>query len=370
VARLLRWLGQLAYPPERLEILLICEPDDDETIAAIRAATPGNPFRLVICPRGQPQTKPRACNVGLREASGSLCVIFDAEDRPDLDQLRRSAEVFAVSSDQTICLQARLGFYNCNVNWLARCSTVEYGVLFGLLLPGLVGRGQPVPLGGTSNHFRTDALRLLGGWDPYNVAEDADVGMRLHAAGGRTQMLSSDTQEEACAELSSWLRQRTRWMKGYLQTWAVHARGRRPTVPMLAPALPSMRSALTMHWLVGGAPIGAVLFLGLVLVLVPWSLAPTVASSPPAAVARTVLVLTCAIIQATGLVWVIRERRWRLLPAALTLPVYFGLISLATVRAVTQLMLRPHLWEKTPHGLPGSDSDPSRRERRAAAADT
>jgi glycosyltransferase XagB len=226
VEDLVTHLRRLDYPVLSYEVLLLCEYDDAETIGAIRRLTLPFNFRLVICPAGEPRTKPRACNIGLAVARGKYCVIYDAEDRPDLEQLRRAAEMFAVSDDTTVCLQARLDYHNHHHNWLTRFFTLEYNFWFDLLLPALVRKDWPIPLGGTSNHFHTRKLRRLGGWDPYNVTEDADLGMRLYLAGWRTRMLDSVTQEEACARVRPWTRQRTRWLKGYLQTWAVHSRTR------------------------------------------------------------------------------------------------------------------------------------------------
>lgn len=224
VDRLVRRLSTLDYPVGSTQILLLCEQDDEDTLSAVDRTGLVEPFRLVVCPPGSPRTKARACNIGLRYATGELCVICDAEDRPEPDQLRRAAATFAAAPARVACLQASLAFHNRTVNWLTRCFTLEYGTLFGFVLPGLTRWGLPVPLGGTSNHFRTRMLTELGGWDPYNVTEDAELGLRLHGAGYRTAMLPSATLEEACAVAGPWLRQRTRWLKGYLQTWVVHTR--------------------------------------------------------------------------------------------------------------------------------------------------
>jgi cellulose synthase/poly-beta-1,6-N-acetylglucosamine synthase-like glycosyltransferase len=348
VASLVDWLSALVYPKDSLEILLLCETDDEETVAAVKALDMPPEFRLVVCPPGTPMTKPRACNIGLYEATGDLCVVYDAEDRPELDQLRKAAEQFAASPPEVICLQARLDHHNPDVNWLSRWFTVEYAALFGFILPGLMRFGLPVPLGGTSNHFRVDALRALGGWDPYNVTEDADLGLRLRAAGTHTRMLDSTTLEEACARARPWIRQRTRWMKGYLQTWLVHMRD---------PA--SRRFPAALHLFVGGTPVCSVILLGVVLVLpLTWfdGLLPQPSWLP--LVLSASLATACVCVIAGAVCCVAVERRWTLLPAALTLPVYLLLVAVATLRALLQMPHRLHLWEKTPHGLTGADTDP------------
>jgi cellulose synthase/poly-beta-1,6-N-acetylglucosamine synthase-like glycosyltransferase len=352
-------LSRLDYPEDRLEILLLCEADDAETIDAVREGSMPDQFRLVVCPEGSPKTKPRACNFGLQQTTGELCVIFDAEDRPDYDQLRRSAETFRASPSDVLCLQAPLDYHNHDHNLLTRFFTVEYNFWFDLLLPGLVRQGFPVPLGGTSNHLRVAELRALGGWDPYNVTEDADLGLRLHAAGGRTGMLDSVTREEACSQVPSWIRQRTRWQKGYLQTWIVHARGGSFR------HLSGWRAAAGMHLLVGGCVLvnllnppmwGFTIYFAVtranwVIALFPgFLLYPAVVS----------LVVGNFFFLYVNYLAVLHRKRWHLARAVLLMPLYWLLMSLAAWRAVAQLVTKLHVWEKTPHGLSGGDTDPAR----------
>jgi glycosyltransferase XagB len=360
VGPLVRHLARLDYPFDRLEILLLCEPDDTPTITRVGAAILDARFRLVVCPEGLPRTKPRACNIGLLQARGELCVIFDAEDRPAVDQLRRAAELFAASEPDVACLQARLDYHNHAHNWLTRCFTVEYNSWFRLLLDGLERAKLPIPLGGTSNHLKAGVLRELGGWDPYNVTEDADLGMRLHLSGALTRVLDSVTLEEACARPAAWIRQRTRWMKGFLQTWRVHARR--------AHGLGRGRTAATVHLLMGGTPLGN---LFAPLLLIATATLAVVPSHATAVLPRAVLLLVAgtwivgtALSICIALLAVVGLRRWHLLPAALSVPLYGLLMSVATYRAVFQLLTRPHAWEKTPHGLSGRDTDPAFAQQR------
>src|SRR5207244_1551522 len=174
-----------------------------------------------------PQTKPKALNYALQFARGELVTVFDAEDLPDSFELRLAAEHFAIAPDNCACLQARLLFHNDRENWLTRQFAIEYACHFELLLPMLASLNMPVPLGGTSNHFRTGILRALGAWDPHNVTEDADLGLRLARAGYLTGMIDAATFEEANCELGNWITQRSRWLKGWLQTWLVHMRNPR-----------------------------------------------------------------------------------------------------------------------------------------------
>lgn len=214
-------LSALDYPRDRLQILLLIEADDAETLdAAVTCATDPR-FEIVVIPDSVPKTKPKACNIGLARAVGEFCVIYDAEDRPDPDQLRKAALAFRLSPQRVVCVQAELQYWNPWTNWLTRCFAAEYATNFSMTLHGMDRYRLAIPLGGTSNHFRTDALRALGGWDPYNVTEDADLGIRIARRGWDVRMMVSVTEEEANARLGNWLRQRSRWIKGYLQTWLV-----------------------------------------------------------------------------------------------------------------------------------------------------
>jgi glycosyltransferase XagB len=230
VEELVRALRQLDYPPEKLQILLVTEPDDLETLAALSRLDLDTPFEIITAPANGPRTKPKALNAALAFARGTLTVIYDAEDRPEPDQLRHAVEMFRIESADVACVQARLTIDNTADSWLARVFTAEYASQFDLFLPGLAALRLPLPLGGSSNHFPTAVLRQIGAWDSYNVTEDADLGMRLARFGYRSTVLHSTTYEEAPAHFGAWLKQRTRWFKGWMQTWSVHMRSPPPPV--------------------------------------------------------------------------------------------------------------------------------------------
>src|SRR3981081_2095520 len=211
-------LAALDYPAEKLEVLVLLEADDEETIAAARAARPPATVRLIVVPDAEPRTKPKACNVGLFLARGDLLVIYDAEDRPEPDQLRKAVAAFEEAGEKTVCVQARLRYWNVRTNLLTRMFGLEYGYWFGAMLPGLDRLRLPIPLGGTSHHFPVDAPRRLGGWDPHNVTEDADLGLRAAVEGYRVGVIDSDTDEEACAHVRPWLRHRSARARGKTQT--------------------------------------------------------------------------------------------------------------------------------------------------------
>jgi hypothetical protein len=219
----------------------VVEAEDHETrIALARCRLPPG-FDIIVVPQALPLTKPKALNYALTFARGSLLTVFDAEDVPDPGQLRLAADIFAASGPELACLQARLAFYNPHQNWLTRQLAIEYAVLFDLQLPMLSALSCAFPLGGTSNHFRTVALKRVGRWDPHNVTEDADLGFRLARHGYRCRMIAASTREEANVALANWLHQRARWLKGFLQTWLVHMRNPlrlRRCLARRAPGLP------------------------------------------------------------------------------------------------------------------------------------
>src|SRR5258706_1512248 len=204
--------------------MLLLEKDDKETIKQINSTYLPSYFDIVIVPKSQPKTKPKALNYGLRVAKGEFVVIYDAEDIPDPMQLKKAVVAFNKAKKDVICIQAKLGFYNSNQNILTKLFTIEYCLWFDLVLTGLQSIHAPIALGGTSNHFRRKDIIMLKKWDPFNVTEDADLGMRIVKNGFSTAIINSYTMEEANSQLINWFRQRSRWIKGYLQTYFVHMR--------------------------------------------------------------------------------------------------------------------------------------------------
>jgi len=211
-------LAALDYPRAKLDIKLVLEADDFETIKTAKALGLESYVEFIVVPKSEPRTKPKACNYALKFARGKYLVIFDAEDQPEPQQLKKAVAMFNKCSAETACLQAPLTYFNASENWLTRQFTIEFNMWFDLLLPTVEKLGMPIPLGGTSTHFRMDALRDAGAWDPHNVTEDADLGIRLAQKGYRCAILDSTTYEEANCEMGNWLRQRSRWLKGYVQT--------------------------------------------------------------------------------------------------------------------------------------------------------
>ena len=220
-------LRALNWPRDRLDIQLLIEADDAETLVAAQRERFPIGSRLSIVPPIGPRTKPNALKHGLNQARGTLLTIYDAEDLPHPDQLQAAYEAFQALPRTTVCLQSPLIADNADQNWLSAHWALEYDVQFGLLLPGLTRMQMPVLLGGTSNHFRVEALHALGGWDAWNVTEDADLGLRIARAGLQCAMLDLPTYEDAPTDLEIWTAQRSRWVKGFIQTWFVLMRAPR-----------------------------------------------------------------------------------------------------------------------------------------------
>lgn len=348
---LIEALSALDYPVECLEVLLLTEADDTETATALRQYALPPWVEVVVVPPGQPRTKPRAMNVALARARGEILGIYDAEDRPEPDQLRKVVACLAQSGPEVACVQARLGYYNSRENWLTRCFTIEYAIWFDLLLTGLARLRLPIPLGGTSVFFRTGTLRALGGWDAHNVTEDADLGIRLARHGLRCALVDSTTFEEANSEWRSWVRQRSRWIKGYMQTLLVHNRAPRATwrglgwrgmagFETLFLAAISSYLAMPLFWLAIGQSL--------------WTGHSFWADFLPANLTTVVVAafLLGQLVHWLGaVVALLRCRLHWLLPWLLTLPFYWPLGALAGWKALYEMLVRPFYWHKTRHGL-------------------
>ncbi len=351
VGDLLSAMNRLEYPADKVEILLLLEEDDAVTIAAAGECENSETVTIVLVPPGEPRTKPKACNYGLQFATGEIVTIYDAEDEPEPLQLRRVVAAFARTPREVVCVQSKLAYHNSHQNLLTGWFTAEYNLWFGYLLPGMMRTASPSPLGGTANHLRRTGLEEIGAWDPFNVTEDADLGLRIHALGYRTAVLDSTTLEEANSDPINWIRQRSRWYKGYLQTWLVHIR--RP-VQMWKSVGP--RSFLRLTLILAGTPIIAVLNLLFWLITLLWFLGqPAVVGAVfpwfvyfPALVA---LIIGNGVTLYMNLLALREDDRADLIVPALTVSAFFVMMSVAAAKGVYQLIRNPSYWEKTFHGL-------------------
>ena len=349
VEDLVKAIDAFEYPPGKLDIKLVVEQRDAETLGQIVELRLPARYEVIVAPAGKPQTKPRALNIALSSARGDFVVVYDAEDAPAPDQLRLAASRFAAEKDLD-CLQARLAIRNHGESWLSKLFAIEYAILFDLLNPGLCALNLPIPLGGSSNHFRVGALVAVGAWDEWNVTEDADLGIRLSRFGYSVKALDSDTWEEAPYEFGNWFSQRVRWQKGWIQTLIVHSR--RPVFFCrdLGP-----RRAVAATTLIVGAIFGCLFWpafaigtIWRVLTAGQGALSPSRELSDVftylLALAGVWTILLPAIIAA-------KFRGLKVTTSVLVLlPVYYILVSAATWVAMCDQVLRPHYWAKTAHG--------------------
>lgn len=350
IPSLVKSLCNLDYPTEKLQILLILEEEDKDTLAAIQAFNPPSQFQTIIVPNSKPQTKAKACDYALQYATGELTCIYDAEDRPDRLQLKIAANKFAISDEKVACLQCRLCYYNGHENLLTSMFEIEYQSYYNFFLPVATYFNLPIPLGGSSNHFRTSFLLSIGAWDPYNVTEDADLGMRLAATGHLTKIIYTYTKEESPITFRAWLKQRVRWIKGYFHTFFIYFRYPRkvlgtfsfggkvffmyilcitPFLVLFSPAIIGLTVAIYLSYFQFNP------MMNLILILFTWT--------------NMVTTILCFLYTSHMIVNVSDHKylryRW---PFYLF---YFLLLSYAAILAAYKLFKEPHKWDKTTHGV-------------------
>jgi glycosyltransferase XagB len=339
VSSLLTALSKLEWAKDRLDIIFACEHDDAQTIDILKQHQKTSGFRIIRIPAGGPRTKPNALQTALPFVHGRFITIYDAEDRPDPQQLRAAFEAFLKGPPNLAVVQAPLVTWNHAESWIARQFSLDYATWFRVILPAFAHLSGLIPLGGTSNHFRTDVLRKVGGWDPYNVTEDADLGVRLGRCGYKAALIAPPTFEEAPPRVSAWVKQRGRWIQGHIQTFALHLR---------APATLwrdiGWRGLLAFFLGLGIGPMSALLVL-------PFMFSCLVAVSAGRGEGMW-LPLGLGLLGhlGTSIVAAKRDGRWALLTCILTLPAYHCLQSIAACRAIWRVLFTPAIWDKTDHG--------------------
>ena len=347
--RLLRRLRRVDYPAELLDICLVVERGDAVTRRALRRLDLPLTARVVLVPAGGVETKPRAMNYALPFGRGSIVGVWDAEDMPAPDQIRQVVRRFAERGPEVACLQGRLDYYNARHNAISRLFTIEYAAWFRVFLPGIERLGLPVPLGGTTLFLRREALEAVGGWDAHNVTEDADLGLRLARRGYRTEVVDTVTLEEANSRPWAWVKQRSRWLKGYALTWAVHMREPRALWRDLGPrgflgvqavflATVSQFALAPLMWLFAAASMG-----------MPHPLAAVI---PPAGlVALALLFGGSQLLDWAVSAYAVRgPRHWRLLPWVPLQSIYYLMATAAMWKALYEIAAQPFYWDKTDHG--------------------
>lgn len=334
---LIEAIKSLDYPTSLLDVKLLIEEDDIETLEILNKISLPNFFEIIKIPISYPRTKPKACNYGLQFARGKYVTIYDAEDKPEADQLKKVVAKFSEVSEKVVCLQARLNFYNREENYITKSFSVEYSLLFDYMMQGLKKSGMPIPLGGTSNHFIKEKLLELGAWDAFNVTEDADLGIRLHHYGYETELLDSVTYEEAPVSMHSWIIQRARWIKGHILTSLVHLK---ESVKLRKEEIFGIMLCLYLP--------------NLIYILLP-----------------IYFLLSCFIIdiQELDVIWrinlflgillpifytilIILLKKWKNMSSIICMSfLYYLLFPIAGIRAFFQIIMDPFRWDKTEHGV-------------------
>jgi len=350
IRQIIKAMSKIDYPTEKIDLIITLEEYDLETIEAIEQALPPEHFKTLILPNVKPKTKPKALNVALLQARGEFLVIYDAEIIPEPDQLKKAYLAFRNNPD-IACLQTRLDHYNAGQNTLTKLFNAEFSYYFDLFLPGLQKLGFPVPLSGHSTHFRTDMLKKIGGWDPYNVTEDCEVGIRLARQGYKVEILDSISFEEATSSIGAWIRQRSRWIKGFIQTSIVHLRhpfrfkrevgGWRNffafifTIPLSVATnlLNFFYWCLLIAWFATKSVLISQFFPGIILYI---SLLTFIAGN--------------FIFVYLNLIGAYKRGRYEFVKFGLLAPLYWLLLAFATFKASVEIVVRPHHWEKTKHG--------------------
>ncbi|MEN9918078.1 MAG: hypothetical protein RL662_514 [Bacteroidota bacterium] len=344
-------LLNLDYPKHLLDIKLLLEEDDDLTLDTVRNLDFPAVFDTIIVPFQMPKTKPKACNYGLFFSRGKYITIYDAEDVPDSDQLKKAVVLFNKLPNEYMCIQCALNYFNRNENTLTRMFTLEYSYWFDYALQGLDALKIPIPLGGTSNHFKSDILNKLGAWDPFNVTEDADLGTRAYAEGYKVALLNSTTYEEANTNYKNWIRQRSRWIKGYMQTYLVYMRD-----PIKLYKELGFKGFFGFHFFIGGTSLTFLLYIVLLFIMI---LSYVVGQDKLAAFYPNNVMILCTFNFVVGNILIIyinmmavfKRSLYDLLVFSILNPLYWIMHSISAYKGLWQLINNPFYWEKTNHGL-------------------
>lgn len=358
VTGLITTLSKFDYPQDRLQIIFIIEEDDPLTCRAVNKVL-RPPFQQVVVPRSgetAPRTKPHALNIAMQRASGEIVTIYDAEDTPHPNQLKTAVRAFQ-KNPHWGALQAPLDYHNTGDSWLSAQFGLEYAAQFHVWIPLMVRLRLPFPLGGTSNHIRRSALESIRNahvyWDSYNVTEDADLSFRLSALGWDIGYITPPTQEEAVARLKPWTHQRTRWMKGFMQSWRVHMDS-----PLAPGGWRGARRQLTLQLTLGSVLLAGFFHAPICLALLIWMghswVTQGVINFSPLVTLSLVLGYGSGIL--IGAVGALRAGKPKLLLSLPVMPIYWLCLCPPSYRAAVEYIRRPFYWAKTSHGVTRSQA--------------
>ncbi|MDR1233495.1 MAG: glycosyltransferase [Puniceicoccales bacterium] len=345
IANLLSSMENLSYPKSKIDLKVLVHEGDEETIAAVNFLKNMHmPFEIIEVPRGDVRSKPNSCNFGLAKAKGRYLTIYDAEDMPEKYQLKKAVRAFETLPGEYVSLQASLNFYNRRENFLTKCFAVEYSMWYDFTLRAISKLKLFFPLGGNSNHFKTKFLKEWHGWDAYNVTEDADLGVVIGRGGYKMAFLESITEEEAPTTLKAWIKQRTRWMKGFMLTFCGHFASPRELCKNLGFGNFTIFFVFVFFSFLSFLSLPFLCVLALALYLRGDNSCHDFLFSGRLAVPFALLTVTYWIIA-------IRNRFQGLFLTSFLFPFYWIFHPIASFLAFLELISRPFYWDKTEHGL-------------------
>jgi cellulose synthase/poly-beta-1,6-N-acetylglucosamine synthase-like glycosyltransferase len=326
------------------EVLVVVGADDPGTReVAERMADRHAELIKVVVDSSWPKNKPAALNAALPHCAGTITGVFDAEDDVHPALLRRVDQCLQRTDADVV--QGGVQLMNFRSNWYALHNVLEYYFWFRSRLQ-FHARHRFIPLGGNTVFIRTQVLRAVGGWDPDSLAEDCELGVRLSALGAHTVVCYEPelvTREECPPTLSAFVRQRTRWNQGYLQTLS---KGYWRRLPLRQRALGAyvlaMPYAMAIAWLLVPVAIGTA-------VAMKAPIPITLVSFLPA-----VPMLSMLAVEVAGLGEFCRTYQERASMGdygrlVLGLPLYQIVLGLAAARAVAREVRGTRGWEKTAH---------------------
>jgi glycosyltransferase XagB len=357
------------YPAALFHVIVVCSADDDETIARttekIAELAPENitNAELVVFD-DQPINKPHGLNRALRQARTDVVTIFDAEDEvhPDIVSIVNTVMV----NEGVKVVQAGVQLMNYKSNWYSTFNVLEYFFWFKSRLHYQARLGS-IPLGGNTVFFSRDLLNRIGGWDESNLTEDAEIGLRVSSMGERIRVIYDDryvTKEETPPTLAQFIRQRTRWSQGFMQTlrkgvWKQMPTRRQRALAFYTLAFPHAQALLALY--------------------LPFALAMVFLVNTPVLVAMVsflpILFLVAHFLTAVvGLYEFADAHHLKATPGtvvkmALTWLPYQVVLSYAALRALRRQLAGRSDWEKTAHvGAHRSSADAVANEAPEGAA--
>lgn len=352
--KLIERLNRLTYPKSLLEVVLVLEADDTVTRETIAATQMPCWMSVIEVPHSDKlTTKPRALNYALDFCRGSIIGVWDAEDAPEPDQIEKVVTRFQDAPENVACLQGVLDYYNARSNWISRCFAIEYATWWRMILPGVAHLGLVIPLGGTTLFFQRDILEKVNGWDAHNVTEDADLGVRLARHGYVTELIPTVTYEEANCRAWPWVKQRSRWLKGFLITWMVHMRS--PGALLRDLGLLRFLGVQTLLLATFTQFACGPLLWSFWVILAGFEHPVTSTLGAPTAQFMMWFFIGAEMLNLTiSMVAVSRREHRHLMAYVFTLPLYYPMAAISAYKAMKELVLEPFYWDKTEHGITGS----------------